>query len=47
MDDAGILTPYNAVFRYPGSVFEPSGEEVAEAIEKSAKIIAFVKKRIE
>lgn len=46
LDDAGILTPYNAVFRYPGVAFEPSSEEVAEAIEKAAKIIAFVKKMI-
>lgn len=46
LDDAEMLTPYNAVFRYPGTTLEPSNEEVAEAIEKASKIITFVKQMI-
>ncbi|GBD96675.1 MAG TPA: HEPN domain-containing protein [Nitrospirae bacterium] len=46
VDDADILTPYNVAFRYPGPDIEPHGEEVADAIEKAEKILAFVKSRI-
>jgi len=43
---ARILTPYGAAFRYPDIVLEPEKEDVFEAIDKAAKVLAFVKKII-
>jgi len=41
-----ILTSYSTEFRYPGDDLEPSGEEVANAIEYAEFILTFVKNKI-
>ncbi len=46
LDDAEVLTPYNAIFRYPGIVLEPDKNDVTEAIEKAERIYMFVEKLI-
>ena len=46
LNDAKILTPYDTAFRYPDIDMNPDKDDVAEAIEKASKIIAFVKQMI-
>jgi HEPN domain-containing protein len=40
---ARLLTPYAAAFRYPDIILEPDATDVAEAIEKGADVLSFVK----
>lgn len=46
IDDAKILSPYNAAFRYPDIVLEPDREDVLEAIEKAGIILDFAGRKI-
>ena len=43
---AEALTPYATAFRYPGIDFEPSDEEVAEAIRMAESILAFTREKL-
>lgn len=46
LNDAKVLTPYNTAFRYPDIVLEPDMADVADAIEKAERILAFVRRKI-
>ncbi|MBI5184137.1 MAG: HEPN domain-containing protein [Nitrospinae bacterium] len=46
LDDAEELSPYDTAFRYPDLILEPDKKDVSDAIEKSEKILYFVKQKI-
>ena len=46
-EDAELLTPYHAAFRYPDIVLMPDKDDVVEAIEKAERIFSFVKRLIQ
>ncbi|MBI5186749.1 MAG: HEPN domain-containing protein [Nitrospinae bacterium] len=46
LEDAEELNPYDAAFRYPDLILEPDKKDVSDAIEKSEKILSFVKHKI-
>ncbi len=43
LDAGDILTPYVAIYRYPGDIIEPTLEEFNEAYQSAERIYHFVK----